>query len=191
MLSNATQPQPGPAVPELPAGYVSPRSVALFGVLTALTTAVTMFVVIPFPPTRGFFNIGDAMVFFAALSFGWRAGAICGGIGSAAADILLGFGYFAPITLIAKGTEGLVAGAISGAGKHKNWAMVGGVAAGGACMVTGYFLGEWVLYGVGPALVELVTLNVPQAAIGGVIALALVLALFRFMKSRGTELRRL
>src|SRR4030067_2130971 len=95
-----------------PAGYMSPSSVALYGVLTALTAAVTYASYTPFSPTKGYFNLGDSMVFFSALAFGWRAGAICGGIGSAAADILLGIGYFAPITLVAKGSGGLGAGAL-------------------------------------------------------------------------------
>jgi len=170
-----------------PAGFVSPKSVALLGVLTALTTAVTMAIAIPFPPTRGYFNLGEAVVFFTALSFGWKAGGICGGIGSAAADILLGYGVFAVITLIAKGTEGLVCGAISRAGNGRRWAMVLGIAAGGACMITGYFLGEWVYLGLGPAILELFTVNIAQAAIGGSIGLALFYAVSRFLKARGSN----
>jgi len=151
------------------ARYVSPRVVAVYGVLTALTAAVTMTVAIPFPPTRGFFNLGDSIVFFSAFVFGWRAGAICGGIGSAAADVLLGYVFFSPITLISKGTEGLVAGLASKALKSRPLALAFGVVAGGACMVTGYFLGEWVLFGLGPALAE-VPVNIVQVTVGGTVA---------------------
>jgi len=94
--------------------FVSPKTVAVYGVLIALTAAVTYSSAAPFSPTKGYFNLGDSMVFFSALAFGWRAGAICGGVGSALADILLGFGIFAPLTLAAKGTEGFVAGGIAG-----------------------------------------------------------------------------
>ncbi|OGS42523.1 MAG: hypothetical protein A3K67_07560 [Euryarchaeota archaeon RBG_16_62_10] len=145
---------------------------ALYGILTALTTAVTMVLVVPFPPTRGFFNLGDAMVFFTALTFGWRAGAICGGIGSAAADVLLGFGYFAPITLVAKGSEGLVAGALGRLGGGRSAAKFLGVAVGSVCMVSTYFFAEWVLYGVGPAIAE-IPVNVAQVLIGGSIGILL------------------
>jgi uncharacterized membrane protein len=165
----------GKAAPQLdtgPATFISPIAVALIAILTALTTAVTMTLAVPFPPTRGFFNLGDSMVFFSALTFGWRAGAICGGIGSAAADVLLGYGYFAPITLISKGTEGLVAGALGKIKAGKTWMKVFGIAAGGACMVTGYFVGETLYYGIGPALAE-IPVNVVQAAVGGSIGLAL------------------
>ena len=131
-----------------------------------------MTLAVPFPPTRGFFNLGDSMVFFSALTFGWRAGAICGGVGSAAADVLLGYGYFAPITLISKGTEGLVAGAIGKTVSGRTWARVLGIAAGGACMVAGYFVGETLYYGIGPALAE-IPVNIVQAGVGGSIGLAL------------------
>lgn len=102
------RPSPTPA----PAKFVSPRTVALYGILAALTTAITYASYTPFSPTKGYFNLGESMVFFSALVFGWRAGAICGGIGSAAADILLGWGLFAPLTLVAKGAEGFIAGTI-------------------------------------------------------------------------------
>jgi len=147
--------------------FVSPAAVALIAVLTALVTAVTMTLAVPFPPTRGFFNLGDSMVFFSALTFGWRAGAICGGIGSAAADVLLGYGYFAPITLIAKGSEGFFAGLLGKVdGGKRPWVMWLGVAVGGSCMVLSYFVGETLYYGVGPAIAE-IPVNVTQVAVGG------------------------
>ncbi len=159
---------PGPSSHE-PARFVSPRVVAVYGVLTALTAAITMTLAIPIYPTRGFFNLGDSMVFFSAFVFGWRAGLICGGIGSAAADVLLGYVFFSPITLISKGTEGLVAGLASRALKNRPLSLAFGIVAGGACMVTGYFLGEWVLFGVGPALAEM-PFNIVQVIGGGTIA---------------------
>lgn len=146
--------------------FVSPAAVALIGVLTALVTAVTMTLAVPFPPTRGFFNLGDSMVFFSALTFGWRAGAICGGVGSAAADVLLGYGYFAPITLIAKGSEGFFAGLLGKTNGGKSWAVGLGVAVGGACMITTYFVGEVLYYGIGPAIAE-IPVNITQAVLGG------------------------
>lgn len=164
------------------AKFVSPKTVALYAVLTALTTAVTMTLVIPLP-TRGYFNIGDAMVFFSAFTFGWRAGMICGGIGSAAADLLLGFGYFAPITLVAKGSEGLVAGILGRTYGGATWAKVLGIWAGGSCMVTTYFVGEWILYGLGNAALEL-PLNVGQVLFGGLIGLALSQAISRYRNPR-------
>ncbi|MCU0860514.1 MAG: ECF transporter S component [Thermoplasmata archaeon] len=157
-------PKPGPK----PANFVSPRTVALYGILTALTAAVTYASYTPYSPTKGYFNLGESMVFFSALFFGFRAGAICGGVGSAAADLLLGSAVFAPITLVAKGLEGAVAGILGKNGK--TYAIVLGIAVGGACMVTTYFLAEWLVLdlGFGKAIAE-VPINIAQVALGGTI----------------------
>jgi uncharacterized membrane protein len=154
--------------------FVSPKVVATYGVLGALTAAITMATYVPFAPTKGYFNVGDSMVFFSALAFGWRTAGICGGFGSAAADILLGSGFFAPLTLIAKGSEGLVSGAISRMGGGGKWPIVFGVAAGGICMVLSYFFGELLLLnvGMGAALLEAVG-NVLQVVVGGTIGVLL------------------
>ena len=153
-----------------PAGYMSPSSVALYGVLTALTAAVTYASYTPFSPTKGYFNLGDAMVFFSALTFGIRAGGICGGVGSAAADILLGSGIFAPLTLVAKGSEGAVCGLVYRIGGRRQWAMIAGVAAGGTCMIVSYFLGEWLVLGMGLAKAAAeIPINIGQVVIGGAI----------------------
>ncbi len=150
--------------------FVSPRTVALYGTLTALTAAITMATFVPFAPTKGYFNIGDSMVFFSALTFGWRAGAVCGGIGSAAADILLGSGYFAPYTLTAKGLEGLVSGVISGRKIDKRWRVILAIGCGGACMVATYFFSELLILnvGFGAAALEAVG-NGLQVVVGGTI----------------------
>ena len=184
MSAPSTETPSTPATPVPPAKFLSPRSVSLYGVLIALTAAVTMLVAIPFPPTRGFFNLGDSVVFFTAFTFGVRAGGICGGIGSAAADVLLGYGYFAPITLVTKGAEGLVAGLVGGRQTKKTWALGLGVAAGGVCMVTGYFLGEWVYYGLGPAIAE-IPVNITQVAVGGTVGIAISYLVMRFLQRSG------
>ncbi|MDQ1371607.1 MAG: hypothetical protein QG582_521 [Candidatus Thermoplasmatota archaeon] len=166
------------------AKFVSPKTVALYGVLTALTAAITIMTVIPFPPTKGYFNLGEAMVFFSAFTFGWRAGLICGGVGSAAADLIIGFGMFAPTTLVAKGAEGLVAGVLGRIKGGKPWAYALGIACGGACMVTTYFLSEWLImdYAFAVAVAEIPT-NIAQVTIGGTVGTLLSHAVKRSMPS--------
>lgn len=168
------------------ADFVSPKTVALYGALAALTATITIMTVIPFPPTRGYFNLGEAMVFFSAFTFGWRAGAICGGVGSAAADLLAGFGMFAPTTLVAKGAEGLVAGVIGRLKGGKPWAYALGIACGGACMITTYFLSEWLFldFGLGAAIAEIPT-NIAQVTIGGTVGTLLSHYVKRAMPSLG------
>ncbi len=168
------------------AGFVSPKTVAIYGVLTALTAAITVMTVIPFPPTKGYFNLGEALVFFSAFTFGWRAGAICGGVGSAIADLILGFGMFAPTTLVAKGTEGLVAGVVGRLNGGKPWAYALGIGCGGACMITIYFLSEWLVLGMGlgTAIAEIPT-NIAQVTIGGTVGTLLSYSVRRSLPSVG------
>jgi uncharacterized membrane protein len=231
MSSSDVKPKNGSSSrPTKPARFVSPRTVALYGILTALTTAITYASYTPFSPTKGYFNLGDSMVFFSAFAFGCRAGLICGGIGSAVADVLLGSGIYAPITLVAKGSEGFVAGILGRRKPSVIWVILTGaylavltallslkvhwpdpwdvlsewylpiavllitmssvyvvafafrerffqwtpfilgIAVGGTCMVTAYFLGEYFLLGVGlgKALLE-VPVNVGQVLLGGLI----------------------
>jgi uncharacterized membrane protein len=77
--------------------------------LTISVTVITLFIRIPLP-SKGYFNFGDIAVVFSGLLLGSRGGMIAGGIGSALADIIGGFPAFAPLTLVAKGLEGLFCG---------------------------------------------------------------------------------
>jgi uncharacterized membrane protein len=64
------------------------------------------------PHTKGFFNIGETMVYTTALLFGPFIGAFAGGIGSMSADIFLGYPHYAPATLIIKACEGAIVGVL-------------------------------------------------------------------------------
>jgi uncharacterized membrane protein len=150
---------------------LSSREAAVVAVMAAATAVTTMLIVIPFAPTRGFFNVGDAMVMFSGLTFGARIGFLAGGIGSALADILLGYGFFAPFTLFIKGMEGYVVGLI-GRGRNLGY-RVAGVVAGAAVMMLGYFMVEWAVLGFEVAIAELITVNSLQVTFGGIISLAL------------------
>ncbi|MEM0078725.1 MAG: ECF transporter S component [Nitrososphaerota archaeon] len=77
---------------------------------TTLVTVATIIFTIYVPATRGYFNLGETMVYFTALYFGPFIGAFAGGVGSALADLLLGYIHYAPATLLIKAGEGWVAG---------------------------------------------------------------------------------
>jgi uncharacterized membrane protein len=76
----------------------------------ALVCVATMSFTIYVPSTKGFFNIGETMVYITALLFGPLVGAFAGGAGSALADVLLGYYYYAPATLVIKALEGGIVG---------------------------------------------------------------------------------
>jgi len=155
----------------------SPRETALTAVMTAATAAVTMLISVPFPPTRGYLNLGDVMVMLSGLLFGAGVGGFAGGVGSALSDALLGYGYFAPLTLLIKGVEGFLTGLI---GSSKRLSMkTAGVTAGAVAMLVGYFSVEAPLYGVGPAFAELSLVNSIQVVVGAIVSLVLSQAILR------------
>lgn len=77
---------------------------------TALVFVATTVFSVYVPQTRGFFNIGETMVFTTALLLGPFIGAFAGGVGSMLADLFLGYPHYAPATLIIKACEGGLVG---------------------------------------------------------------------------------
>jgi len=86
------------------------RDLSILAMFIAVVCVATVILKIDIPATRGFFNVGDSMVYVTALLFGPVIGGIAGGIGSSLADILLGAPWYAPGTLVVKGVEGLIVG---------------------------------------------------------------------------------
>ena len=143
-------------------------------VMSALVAVGTLIVRIP-NPMGGYFNVGDVMIFVAALTFSPLVGGVAGGLGSAIAD-LIGFPVFALPTLVIKGLEGLIAGVITN--KKNVYRDVLAVVVAGTEMVIGYFLIELYLYGLVGALGE-VPANIAQIAIGGIVGIPIALVLRR------------
>jgi uncharacterized membrane protein len=152
---------------------------SLMAVMSALVTVGTLIVQIP-NGMGGYFNFGDVMIFITALTFNPLIGGVAGGLGSAIADIIGGYPIFALPTLVIKGFEGLIASLI--ANKKSVFRDVLAVITAGSAMVTGYFLVELYLYGVGGALVE-IPANIAQIAIGGLIGIPVALVLRRRLPS--------
>ena len=90
----------------------SSLTIAITGLMTALTTITSVAISLYIPASNGFFNLGEAMVYIAAILFGPVVGGFAGGVGSFLADVFLGFGHFAPGTLVIKGIEGVVVGVL-------------------------------------------------------------------------------
>jgi len=156
----------------------STRTIAFSAVMAALVCVATMLIQVPIPATKGFFNLGDAMVMVAGLAFGPIVGAIAGGLGSSLADFLGGWYTWVPFTLIIKGVEGYLVGWINktlGQSRGK-YAYIIAWFLGGLEMVSGYFLVQVAMYGFSAALVEL-PFNFIQMAMSGIIGVPIYLAI--------------
>ncbi len=170
-------------------GYYYPTNalvIALIGIFGALTCILTMIPQIPVPATQGYINIGDAAVMLTALLFGPIVGSLAGGIGSALADIILGYSIYAPATLIIKGLEGLIVGLIANPrkiSKRIHYRDIIAVAIGGLIMVFGYFIYEIIIYGLAAALTEIVLNGLIQYGIGIGLSLLIIIPLRKSLKN--------
>lgn len=88
---------------------ITPLKLTAAIVFAALVCVVTISFTVSIPLTGGYFNLGEALIYVSALTFGPLAGAFAGGVGAAIADMLLA-PPFAPGTLIIKSAEGALVG---------------------------------------------------------------------------------
>ncbi|MFB6086163.1 MAG: ECF transporter S component [Halodesulfurarchaeum sp.] len=154
-------------------------TVALSAVIGAAVTVATMAIAIPVG--IGYLNFGEVIIYTAAFLFGGTVAGLAGGVGAAAADVLLGFPMYAPITFIAKGVEGYVVGRLSGASLRSKAIAV---AAGAPVMIVAYVLTVAVVEGIPFAGKELL-IDVLQAVVG----FALAVPLSKVLEDRIPELR--
>ena len=167
------------------------RRLAFAGLFTALIAGATL-VRIPIPAT-GYVNLGDGVIFAAAALLGPFA-SIAAGVGSALADLLAGYNYYAVVTFFIKGAMGLVAGVglhyfnsrrsrmrTSTPQTSLPRGLLGNVILFALCeliMVLGYFFFEMVMYNAAAAAGALLP-NIGQALAGIILGCAFVPAVSR------------
>lgn len=146
---------------------------ALFAALIAVATLV---IHIPTPGTNGYVNLGDGFILICAFTMPPLYAGIAGGLGSALADLVMGYLPYSPGTLVIKGLMGLLAGLLYmrfGKGKPIKVSLpvmiVAGIAA-ECVMVLGYFFYEAVILGFGVAAAASIPANIGQGAMGVAVA---------------------
>jgi uncharacterized membrane protein len=151
-------------------------------IFAALVAVATLLFVVPIPATSGYFNLGETLIYVAALLLGPLVGAVAGA-GASIADMIAAPVY-APGTLVIKAIEGFLVGYIAKKlnQKTRNLTLSASIAIviGGLEMVAGYFIYEQVVLGVpfAGALAE-VPFNIIQMAVGLVIAVPVMHAVMR------------
>lgn len=162
---------------------------ALFCALICIATAA-----LPIPlGNGGYANLGDTIISVCAFFVGPVWGFLAAGVGSAVADLALGYGIYAPATFVIKGTMALVYILVFRRfAKTKAcipMALVASMIA-ETIMVGGYFAFECILYTPAGALPNIPG-NLIQAAVGCVASTVLV-SLFShnkyFMKNSSVNL---
>jgi uncharacterized membrane protein len=158
--------------------------IAAAAIFAALVAAATLLFVIPIPATSGYFNLGETLIYIAALLFGPFVGALAGA-GASIADVLVpGGAVFAPGTIIIKALEGFTVGFLNNKLKQKTNSLTLSatisVVLGGLIMVFGYFAYELVVLGfpVASVLFE-VPFNLLQMLVGLLVAVPIMHAVLR------------
>jgi uncharacterized membrane protein len=161
------------------------RTIAVMAVCIAIVAVLVAVVPIPIPATGGYTHPGAVAEMFVAMAFGPLVGMVAAGVGAAISDLVLGYGSFAPLTLVAHGALGLLAGFL---GWKKGWGgMLLGWVVGGLALVAVYFLGEATIYGVGAAgAASEVPANLFQVTLG-----ILGILLFQLVKSAYPQIEQL
>ena len=136
--------------------------IASIVILSAIVTVFSIAVRIPVAPTRGYVNLGDVAIFFAAFIFGPVSAFLAGGIGTALADLIGGYGHWALISFGIHGLQGFFAGIVYNifvkAENRRSSIFIKSFfcfLAGAVVMVSGYFLAGLLMVGPGAALVEI------------------------------------
>ncbi len=144
--------------------------------LSALCCLATAVIKLP-SPIGGYINLGDCMVLLSGWMLSPLYGFLAAGIGSALADIFLGYAQYAPATFLIKGLMALVAFygfvAIRKGTGELTARVVSGILA-ELVMITGYYVFEGFLFGFIAPLA-----NVLPNAIQGIVGLVLGIALIK------------
>jgi len=137
------------------------RQVAYGALAAALIMVATALIKVP-GPVVGYMHIGDGVLFVMAMLLGPRIGALSAGAGSMLADLMAGFGVYAPATFVIKAAMGYIAGRFASGGFVRRLIVF---VLCEALMSVGYFAFETVLYGINVAIGS-IPFNLIQSAFG-------------------------
>lgn len=154
------------------------RSLVMASLLAAICFGATL-VSIPLP--TGYGNLGDCLVILSGWILGPVWGAVAAGMGTALADVALGFGVYAPATFVIKwamATLGWFFARVLGRRCQRRGTKlllcIAAAAVAEIIMIGGYFVYECLLWGVASAAGALLG-NSMQAIVGLVLSSALMI----------------
>lgn len=151
------------------------KNLVFAALLAAVTCVATLVIHIP-SPLNGYINLGDCFVLLSGWLLGPVYGFLAAGIGSALADLFLGYAVYAPATFVIKGLVAVMAYVMfRSLVKIKNKTLtyvISGIVA-ELVMVGGYYVFEGFMYGFIESAVNIAP-NCVQAVAGIVCATILV-----------------
>jgi len=151
------------------------KNLVFAALIAAVTCVATLVIHIP-SPLNGYINLGDCFVLLSGWILGPVYGFLAAGIGSALADLFLGYAVYAPATFVIKGLVALAAYLLIkafGKIKYKSVAYILSGIIAELVMIGGYYVFEGFMYGFVESAVNILP-NGIQAVAGIVSATLLV-----------------
>ncbi len=152
------------------------KRIVYTAMFAALICIATLVIQIP-SPMNGYVNLGDGVILIASWILGPVCGMIAGAVGSGLADVIGGYAYYAPATIVIKGLCGLAAGLLFS--KTSTWRCILAAVVAEIIMVLGYFAYAGLIFGEGIGAAASIPGNIAQGVMGIII---FILAMMRFKK---------
>ncbi|WP_125709125.1 ECF transporter S component [Companilactobacillus zhongbaensis] len=154
------------------------RQEVLAAILTALTVALSILVVIPVPGTHGLVTLCEVGIYTSAILFGNPVGLIVGGASGFLIDIISGYPVWCLFSLVIHGLQGFTVGFMT---KNKKLTLLNillPLIAGSAIMVVGYYFATSLLFGW-PAGLASIPSNLAQVGFGIAVSVLVVGSLIK------------
>lgn len=149
------------------------RQEVLAAVLTALTVAMSILVVIPVPGSHGFVTLCEVGIYVSALLFGNPVGLIVGGASGFLIDIISGYPVWCLFSLTIHGLQGFTVAFLTKNKKIELKTILLPLLAGSVIMVVGYYLASSLLFGW-PAGLASIPGNLIQVGFGIAVSVLVV-----------------
>ncbi len=157
---------------------LSPRAIALCGMMAAVIFIATYFLKIPL--YFGYVHLGDGFILISAAVLGWPA-VLAAAVGSMLADLLAGYSMYMAPTFVIKAAVAAIA--VVAASKKSQPLQMFYMLIAEAAMVAGYFITDWLILGFGWAAATAAILgNVLQGLSGVAVWMLLTPVVKRIQK---------
>ncbi|MBA5729842.1 ECF transporter S component [Aerococcaceae bacterium INB8] len=140
--------------------------------LTALTTAISLLVIIPVPAMNGFVTLCEAGIYLGAVLLGPAGGFWVGALSGGLIDILSGAPQWALFSMIIHGIQGLLVGYLYQK-FTSTFKLSISLVLGSASMIVGYFIATMILY-TWPAAMASIPGNLVQTVFGSLVTIVVL-----------------
>ncbi len=120
------------------------RQIVTVAMITALSVALSLLLIIPVPATNGFVTLLDVGIYTGAFLLGGPSGFFIGALSGGLIDLLSGYPQWLIFSFVIHGLQGGIAGYLFQKKGKVNFSLA--FLLGSLAMIIGYFFATWFLY---------------------------------------------